>query len=328
MDPLDAARRRHFGHFYGLDGLPDGDSPFVVVHGNCQAGSLRRLIEAAGARAVRIPPVHELAPDDVPLLHALVARADALVSQPVAAGYHDLPLGVSDLAALLPAGAPTVLVPVLRFAGHFPFQVTVRPSFAPSIDPPLVPYHDLRTIIVASEFPRERAFTPAMAARFEDLTDSVTTEAVQRVAAASVEAMAVRERHHGTVAVSPVLAGEVRLRRTHHTLNHPTNAFFESAAVPVIAALAEALGGGAGLDPSPSAPEAEMLGGIRARIEPVAERAFPGAVTAGPWTVGGEPLADDALRDAQLAWYRDNPGFVDAGLARHADTLALLGLPC
>lgn len=320
------ARRLHFGQFYGL--LPvegpegsrgSGNRPFVVVHGNCQAGSIRRLLETAGATAVRIPPVHELTAEDVPHLHALVRRADLLVSQPVGADYHGLPVGSGQLADLLPAGAQTLLVPVLRFAGLFPFQVTVRPSFAPSIDPPGVPYHDLRTLLCAAEFPEESAWTPAMNARFRELTALVEADDVRRLAASSVDAMRQRERKHGTVALSEVLSEDIWAYRTHHTLNHPTNAFFERAVSRI---LSEA---DWSAPQKPTGPDFEMLGGIRGRVEAVAAEVFP--VEAQEWRVGEDELPEARIRDLQLQWYRDQPGFVEAGLARHADTLELLGLP-
>jgi hypothetical protein len=314
-----AARRRHFGHFYGLLPLEAPDErPFVVVHGNCQAGSIRRLLETAGAIAVRIPPVHQLTEEDAPLLHRLVRRADALVSQPIADDYHGLPVGSAQLAALLPPSAQTVLFPVLRFAGLFPFQVTVRPAFAPSVDPPGVPYHDLRTLLVASACPEESAWSPRLDALLTDLTAEVDDDAVRRLALSSVDAMRIREERHGTLTVSDVLAEDIGRYRTHHTLNHPTNAFLERIVVRIITALRWTPSAPA------AAPEFEMLGGIRARVEPVAARVFP--VESAEWSVGGTEVADSEIRSLQFAWYRKNPGFVPAGLERHADTLELLGL--
>ncbi len=316
----DEARRRHFGHFYGIDPIDSpSDRPFLVVHGNCQAGSLRRLLETAGATAVRIPPVHELTAEDVPLLERLVRRADALISQPVGPDYHGLPVGSAQLADLLPSGAQTLLVPVLRFAGLFPFQVTVRPGFAPSIDPPGVPYHDLRTLITAHEFPSEDAWTPAMNARFSELTACVGPDAVRRLSQTSVEAMRSREERHGTVRISGLLAEDTGRYRTHHTLNHPTNAFFERA----VGAIIEAMGWDA--PTSPQGPDFEMLGGIVGRVEAAAAEVFP--VPSHEWTVGGAEVPEPEIRALQLAWYREHPGFVRAGLERHAETLALLGLP-
>ncbi|MGQ5586305.1 hypothetical protein ACUJ8O_07390 [Micrococcus sp. EWR3.9.1] len=38
----DEGRRRHYGHFYGLEDLPEGD--LLLVWGNCQGESYRRLL--------------------------------------------------------------------------------------------------------------------------------------------------------------------------------------------------------------------------------------------------------------------------------------------
>lgn len=49
-------RMNHFGRFYGLSADPGDGRPLVAVTGNCQAGSIRRLLESTGeADAVLIP---------------------------------------------------------------------------------------------------------------------------------------------------------------------------------------------------------------------------------------------------------------------------------
>lgn len=50
-------RRQHYAHFYGLAPLPSDDRPLLVVHGNCQAESLRVLLDGAASpvRTVRVP---------------------------------------------------------------------------------------------------------------------------------------------------------------------------------------------------------------------------------------------------------------------------------
>ena len=88
VDPGEAARGRrlHYGEFYGLRPLPPDDGrPLVVVHGNCQAESLRVLL-AGSLRSVRVPPVHELERDDLPHLRRTLAHASVLLSQPVRPG--------------------------------------------------------------------------------------------------------------------------------------------------------------------------------------------------------------------------------------------------
>ena len=60
-------RAKHYADFYGQaseragqDNAAPGDLPLVVVIGNCQAESLRVLLDAdPGLRSVRVPPVFE-----------------------------------------------------------------------------------------------------------------------------------------------------------------------------------------------------------------------------------------------------------------------------
>ncbi len=60
------------------------DRPYVTVVGNCQAESLRKLLHSTGAiDSRRIPPVHEVGPDEMPALIDELSRTDVLVSQPI-----------------------------------------------------------------------------------------------------------------------------------------------------------------------------------------------------------------------------------------------------
>ncbi|WIM72019.1 hypothetical protein QP028_11485 [Corynebacterium suedekumii] len=50
MNTLDPGRRQHYGDFYGADYRRRDESlPFVTVMGNCQAESLRILLDSSGA---------------------------------------------------------------------------------------------------------------------------------------------------------------------------------------------------------------------------------------------------------------------------------------
>jgi hypothetical protein len=69
-----------------------------------------------------------------------------LLSQPVRDDYRDLPLGTRQVAAMMRPHARVVRWPVIRWAGLHPFQAIVRDPRDPSRDPPIVPYHDLRTL--------------------------------------------------------------------------------------------------------------------------------------------------------------------------------------
>src|SRR5690242_3664684 len=114
--PQPDPRTRHFGVFHGL-AEPDGDGPVVLVTGNCQAESLRLMLQGEDLRTVRLPPVHELTATDLPHLDRWLARTALLITQPIRADYHGLPLGSAQLAARLGPGARTLRVPVIRFAG-------------------------------------------------------------------------------------------------------------------------------------------------------------------------------------------------------------------
>ncbi|MHA6795513.1 WcbI family polysaccharide biosynthesis putative acetyltransferase [Pseudonocardia bannensis] len=57
---MDAGRRAHYGEFY--DGPGPTDRPLAVVHGNCQAESMRVLLAGSptfSCPTVRVPRVQE-----------------------------------------------------------------------------------------------------------------------------------------------------------------------------------------------------------------------------------------------------------------------------
>jgi hypothetical protein len=291
-------RRAHYGEFYG----PPPTGPVGLVHGNCQAESLRVLLAATPEpRFVRMPPVHELTAADLPHLHGLLARCTMLISQPVRDGYRDLPLGTAELAARLPRGALVLRWPVIRYSGLHPYSAIVRHPRDMTLVPPVVPYHDLRTLAAAAGRPA---------------ADPPGAGALRAVARMSVDELALRER--GTdIGVSDLLSG---LRAAAaHTLNHPGN--------PVLIALARRVQQALGLAVEAADPGRVLLGGIRAPLLAAVVDALDLGVAAGAhWIVDGEPVADDAVRDAQLTWYDSHPQWVAAGLHRHAERMELLGL--
>ncbi len=307
MSTIDG-RTRHYGTFYGLPadaGTDTASGPVVLVHGNCQAEAVRVLVSQApelAGRTVRIPPVFELTADDLPHLRRLLARCDVLLSQPVRDGYRDLTLGTRELTALLPAGARVIRWPVMRYAGLHPWQVTVRDPRDPGRNPPVVPYHDVRTLAAAADLPP--------GARVDD------PAALREVAAASVAELARREERDCDVGVSDVLAeprpGDML------TINHPGNR--------VLIAVARRLQEAIGVPAVAHDPGRVLLGEVVAPVEPPTLTAL--AIDAAPtldWTVRGEPVPASEVRAAQERWYRDNPWVLAAGLERHRDTMALLG---
>ncbi|MFC3689862.1 WcbI family polysaccharide biosynthesis putative acetyltransferase [Aquipuribacter hungaricus] len=313
VDGVDVeGRRRHYGDFYDLPAVaPEGpaggdDRPVLLVHGNCQAESLRVVLEASGAgfRCVRVPPVHELVEDDLPHLRRLLQACRVLVSQPVRAGYRGLPLGTAELAAAAPA-ARLVVVPIVRDARLHPYQALVRLPGAG--DPPVVPYHDLRTLAEAAGRPAARV---------------APREGLLEVGHRSQAELRRRESEHGTLVASDLLPAAGA--GSSHTLNHPGN--------PVLVGLAQrvldAVGGGDGVGGTAVDPGRVLLRSVMSPLHPEVLDALdldPGAARGG-WLVQGEPVDDAHVREEQLRWYRTHPDVVAAGLARHEVALRALGL--
>lgn len=304
--PPDLARRRHYGHFYRISPLPPAsERPFITVLGNCQAESLRILLDSSGlVDSFRIPPVHEFTAEDVDLLRGILARTDVLVTQPVRADYRDLPVGTAQLMELLPAGARTVTYPVLRWDGLMPYLAIVRDPADPARNPPVVPYHDLRILVAASR------------GLDHPLDPGPSDTALRAAAELSISQLRTREQHHGTVVVSDVLA----VSPQWHTINHPDNATLEVLAQRV---LDEIIPGGTVTAPT----DREMLGGLRAPLDPGAADALGVDATGRElWLAGGTPLDHAELVSRQLEFYRRHPGLVEAGLRRHAERIELLEL--
>jgi hypothetical protein len=294
---MDPGRRRHYGAFY--DTPPAG--PLAVVWGNCQAEALRVALEPAlPLTSVRVPPVHELTPADLPHLARLLPRTRLLLSQPVRADYRDLPIGTAQLRTHLPAGARVVVWPVVRYRGLHPWTAIVRHPRDPSAVPPVVPYHDLRTLVVAAG---GRIGAPEAAA-------------FRTVAARSVAELARRERRACDVGVSDLLV-PLGLDAVH-TLNHPAN--------PLLRALARRVLEHLGLPAVVADPGRELLGGIRAPLDPAVLEALgldPGRARPS-WLVEGRAVHE--VRERQRAWYAEHPEWVAAGLERYAADLETLDL--
>lgn len=274
--------------------------PIGVVMGNCQAESLR-LTLGDDVRFVRTPPVHELEPSDLPFLETLLGRTAFFVSQPVREGYRGLPVGTRELMGKLHPGARTALFPVIRFAGLYPFQAIIRPPSNTSLAPPLVPYHDLRTL--------------AEAGQVDALPRAATRGAVAAIAAESTAQLRAREEHHGTVPVSDLLARpSFALFRT---INHPGN--------PVWLETAARVRGRLGLPEIQLTLDREILTSIHApREQSVIDAWHLDANATSTWTVDGQELDPDRIRAAHLAWYRDHPDAVTEGLSRHAAAMNVL----
>ena len=155
------APRDHDAGFFG--DLPRTD--YGVVVGNCQAESVRLVLDSDELPLVRVPPVYLLDAAATRRLHEVVAGAAALIAQPVKDDYHGLPLGTRQLAASLRPSGRAVTFPIVRFTGLHPFQAALH---VPGVEetPPLVAYHDVRTLALAAGAPvRERLDPTASAPR-------------------------------------------------------------------------------------------------------------------------------------------------------------------
>jgi hypothetical protein len=304
--PAVDGRTRHYGDFYGLS-EPEGDGPVAIVVGNCQAESLRIALDGGGLRTVRTPAVHELVTADLPHLDRWLARASLLVAQPVRDDYHDLPLGTRQLTARLGAGARAVAVPVIRFAGLYPTSAIVRPPHDPSLVPPLVEYHDL--VVLAEAAARRDGSTPR--------GPRLDADAVRAVAALSLHELRTREQAHDAVVVSDLF--EAPSFAQMRTLNHPGN--------PVWTALAARVRDRLGLPEHVVDPGRALLDSVHApRLQAVVDAFGLDEEPAVHWVVDGTRVPGEDVKEAHLRWYEREPRVVDAGLARHADSLALLGL--
>jgi hypothetical protein len=298
----DPGRARHYGQFYGLDPLPEPDRPLLVVHGNCQAESVRQLLQQApGApwASVRIPPVHELAADEVPLLQRLLQRASVVLTQPIADGYRGMPVGATEVRELAP-GARTVVWPVVFYAGLHPWQLVHHD--AEFGDPPLVPYHDARTVVRAagSELPTR-------------------PDAAARVSSWSIDELRRREQAAGAVPASDLVleAGAAAMR----TVNHPANA--------VLVALARRLQEVVDLPPTAVDPGRRLLDVLHAPVsaDVLAALGLDPAAARADWLVSGEVVPAAEVERAQLAWLVERPRLVADIVSRHRTQLDLLAAP-
>ena len=301
-------RTRHYGGFYGVV-EPDDDRPLLLVWGNCQAEALRVVLSTApdlGFRTVRVPAVHELVDSDVPHVQRLAAQTAVLLSQPVRPGYRDLPIGTDDVAAGMPDDAVLLRWPVVRWSGLEPFSAIVRDPEDPSADPPVVPYHDLRTLAQAARSGAGEWDVEVPAETFRDVAQDGLGELRRR------------EQTGTDVAVSDLLlehgAGAM------HTINHPGN--------PVLLRLAERALDALGESSRPTDPGRTLLGTTKSPREARVLEALdlPVSEAREGWQHEGQSWTADDVRAAQLAWYAERPAVVTAGLRRYDDLIARLGL--
>lgn len=267
------------------------------------------LLDAGDVRTQRLPALHEMARADVGALHQLLGRADLLVTQPTSDDYRGLPLGTRQLRAVLPASARVAVVPSLRYAGLHPYHLLVHPPGLDDPDPPVVPYHDVRTVLGAEAVRAGRPAGPPA---------ELTAQGIRAVARASVAELARREHLHDTVVVSDLF--ETPTADHVRTINHPGNAVL----LPVAARLRAALGLEARVPPI----DRPLLASIHAPLLPEVVAALDlDATPTTDWTVDGRAVSTATVTEAHLAWYAERPGMLDAALARTGPLRELLAPP-
>ena len=296
--PDEQARREHYADFYELAARRESGTLMGVVFGNCQAESLRQFLPT-GVDWVRMPPVHELVESDLPHLEVLLGRVDVIISQPVRDDYHGMPLGTSQLFYRVRELCARLVFPVIRFAGLYLTHAIVRPPSNASLVPPLVAYHDLRTLAEAAGDPLPQ----------------LTTDAIRGVAALSLRELQSREQRFDAIPVSDIFAtpGFDQMR----TINHPGNPVWNTLSQRVIDRL--------GLDAEPTDPGRPLLDSVHAPRQPAVIDAW--GLDSEPtdyWVVDGMRIPDEERHRVHLEWYRQHPDVVEAGLRRHEPALRLL----
>lgn len=276
----------------------------VVVWGNCQAPPLADLLRAPlaahGLAVVDVPPVYLVDTQDMHRVRAILRECAVLVSQPVSDEYRVPGCGTAQLAALLPAGARLVRLPVVYDLGAFPYQARGYDGAGRRVDAPVTDYHDLRVVLAAA-----RGGTPPAA----------DDDAVRAVAASSAAELRRREAGLDVVASDLLDAPDALW-----TITHPTNRVLAELARRVLAVL--------GVPGPVAVPAREYLGQRRAPLERdvIRARGWPPDAARADWVVDATAVPSAGLLARQLAFYRERPDVVTATLARNAARLRLLGM--
>lgn len=282
--------------------------PLWVLHGGPQVDPLRRLLNADLRQpyiAVSTSCVDTMTADDVPAMHHLVNHADVFITERLPEGFRGLPIGLEDTIPQLRPGVPVVTFPRISYAGLHPFQIGHDPVSG-LLDPPLVPYHDLRTVAVASGHRTpEQAWGRRLPGRL-----------IREFAAWQLLRMR-REEARTDVGV----AGSVRAAGMDavHTVDRPGNLLL----VQIAKAIQECLD----VDTLAADPGGPLFGQFRGPVDPIVAGALGlGVPTQNAWTVNGRSVDTADIRDAHLQWYRKHPDVLKAVLAAQAPRMDILGL--
>lgn len=287
-------------------GLLDDDTrPLWLIYGGPQAWALQVLLSTAPDRPYRAVP---MSPDcwvpigSVPYVaHWLTIEAVVLIlPRSAPAPSRVVPPG---LVSGRLAGIRTVTCSEVTFAGLHPFQVLPPPT-SPE-DPPLVPYHDLRTVAVAAglaDHSRDSAHPSA--------------QLVQQAASWSLAYQRMREEGCEVTVLD-------RIRhwggRAMHAVDRPNNDLLADLACRIQRAL--------GVPAEVHPPTEELLGDVRAPLEPLVVDALGlGDPPRDGWLVRGHGYSTEEVEAAQLPWYTAHPKVVRDILAREHVRMDLLGI--
>ena len=199
--------------------------------------------------------------------------------------------------------ARVVRWPVVWYAGLLPWQVVF--THPEEGDPPVVPYHDVRTVMLALGEP----------------VPTAGPEGFRAVARWSLAELRDREARAGAVPVSQFVV-DAGARATN-TVNHPGN--------PVLVSLARALQDRLGWPVTATDPGDELLESVQTPCEGKVlaalgiERSNGRDVSEESWVVGGREVPDAEVVEAQLDWYRQHPEVLAAVATRSAERWCLLG---
>ncbi|MFG6504508.1 WcbI family polysaccharide biosynthesis putative acetyltransferase [Microbacterium sp. P05] len=292
MTPAAEARRQHYAEFYDLAEHPAGAT---IVVGNCQAESLRIVLQSPEFPTVRIPPVHELTAEDLPHLDRLLSDVAFVISQPIKDDYRGFPLGTRQILARMAPTARGLTIPIVRYTGLHPFQAVIRDPALPEA-PPVVDYHDVRELARAAGLP---------------LPESLGRAAVRAIGEDSLTELRRREEVIDVAISDLFVQPSFDLMRT---INHPGNPVWLTLGERVLSAL-----GSAATVNDPGRP---LLSSIIAPRESWVAAAWDLDTETSPdWVITGEPVTADAVQSAQAAWYHEHPEFVARAVRRLAPTL-------
>lgn len=288
--------------------VPHGmERPLWIVHGGAQADPLRRLLHSATDAPYLVASTTSadtVTPEGLTHLRRLVAEADAFITEPLPRGYLGQPVGMDDLTPFLRLGTPVITFPRIHFEGLHPYQVQAAPGVTDV--PPIVPYHDLRTVAAVS----------GHSSKAKAWGGDVSPRALRECAAWSLVRMRLTEARTD-VRVADVVRGAGA--ESVHTVNRPGNGLLMTIARGVQEAL--------GVTTDLQDPGIDMLAQCSQPVSPqVAEALGVTPPTRDTWSVYGRQFSLEEVDEVQSRWYHDHPGILRAVLAQEHARMDLLGV--